>query len=113
LGKLFGNRSLSVAVFRKISSTMMERSYLYRVLCALLFLSFSAMPRSAAVLYARSGDAADIHAAINGASTGDTISVPAGRYSFEGVVYAPDGIYIRGPGETRLSWSRATIPAHP
>jgi hypothetical protein len=83
---------------------MMEKFYLGRTLCLLLFIAFNAMPASAAVIYARSGYAADIQTAINGASIGDTISVPAGRYSFKGTVYAPDGIYIRGAGETAPSW---------
>jgi hypothetical protein len=56
------------------------------------------MPARAAVIHARSGYAADLQTAINGARTGDTVSIPAGRYSFKGAVYAPDGIYIRGAG---------------
>ncbi len=81
---------------------MMGRFFPRPVLCLLLLLvEFSTMPARAAVIYARSGYAADIQAAINGASTGDTISVPAGRYRFKGVVYAPDGIYIRGAGRDK------------
>jgi hypothetical protein len=50
------------------------------------------------VIYAKSGYPADLQAAINNAHTGDTVSVPAGRFSFVGSVLAPDGIYIRGAG---------------
>src|SRR4029077_4728661 len=59
------------------------------------------MPARSAVLYAKSGCAADLQAAINRARTGDTISIPAGRYSFKGTVNAPDGIYIRGAGRDK------------
>ena len=77
---------------------MLERRYLGHVLCLLFCAAFTAMPAGAAVIHARSGHAADLQAAINSASTGDTISVPSGRFSFTGTVYAPDGIYIRGAG---------------
>ncbi|HEY8015898.1 MAG TPA: hypothetical protein VIE35_08715, partial [Dongiaceae bacterium] len=77
---------------------MLKRRYLCRVLCLLLCAAFTAMPAGAAVIHARSGHAADLQAAINSASTGDTISIPSGRFSFTGTVYAPDGIYIRGAG---------------
>src|SRR6185369_7894821 len=90
---------------------MMEKFYLGRTLCLLLFIAFNAMPASAAVIYARSGYAADIQTAINGASIGDTISVPAGRYSFKGTVYAPDGIYIRGAGRDSTFLARAATSA--
>ena len=50
------------------------------------------------MIYAKSGYPADLQAAINNAHTGDTVSVPAGRFSFVGSVIAPDGIYIRGAG---------------
>src|SRR6185369_16339677 len=53
---------------------------------------------SAAVISAHSGSAADIQAAVNLAKTGDTITIPAGRFYFTGQVFAPDGIYIKGAG---------------
>ena len=53
---------------------------------------------SAAVIGARSGSAADIQAAVNLAKTGDTVTIPAGRFYFTGQVFAPDGIYIKGAG---------------
>jgi len=70
----------------------------YQVLCLLLSVGLGATPSSGAVIYAKSGYPADLQAAINGAHTGDTVSVPAGRFSFVGSVIAPDGIYIRGAG---------------
>ena len=76
----------------------MDSRSLRHILCLLLCATFAAMPAAAKVINARSGYAADIQTAINGASTGDTVSIPAGRYSFKGTVYAPDGIYIRGAG---------------
>jgi hypothetical protein len=66
------------------------------LVCAFVFL-LSASAWSA-VIYARTGYPADIQAAINKARTGDTISIPAGRFSFTGTVMAPDGIYIKGAG---------------
>jgi hypothetical protein len=77
---------------------MMKMLGLYRFLCLLLFVGLSATPSSGAVIYAKSGYPADLQAAINSAHTGDTVSVPAGRFSFVGAVVAPDGIYIRGAG---------------
>jgi hypothetical protein len=70
----------------------------YRMLCVLLFVGLSATPSSGAVIYAKSGYPADLQAAINSAHTGDIVSVPSGQFSFEGAVFAPDGIYIRGAG---------------
>ena len=70
----------------------------YQVLCLLLSVGLGATPSSGAVIYAKSGYPADLQAAINSAHTGDTVSVPAGRFSFVGSVIAPDGIYIRGAG---------------
>jgi hypothetical protein len=83
---------------QKSWGSMMGRLFLRSALCLLALVGSGAMPARAAVIHARSGYAADIQAAINGASTGDTVSIPAGRYSFKGPVYAPDGIYIRGAG---------------
>jgi hypothetical protein len=65
-------------------------------LCA--FIVLGATPSQGAVIYAKSGYPADLQAAIKSAQTGDTISIPAGRFSFTGTVLAPDGIYIRGAG---------------
>ena len=62
---------------------MLERRYLGHVLCLLFCAAFNTMPAGAAVIHA---------------STGDTISIPSGRFSFTGTVYARDGIYIRGAG---------------
>ncbi|MFI5017833.1 MAG: hypothetical protein ACHQHK_07805 [Dongiales bacterium] len=78
--------------------SILERRYLGTALCLLFCAAFNAIPAGAAVIHARSGHAADLQAAINSASTGDTISIPSGRFSFTGTVYAPDGIYIRGAG---------------
>jgi hypothetical protein len=50
------------------------------------------------VIHATSGYRADLQAAINRAHTGDTVLVPAGRFSFKGLVLAPDDIYIKGAG---------------
>ena len=60
-----------------------------------------AEPTRAAVVYATSGYPADLQAAIDSAQKGDTVFVPAGRFSFEGSVLAPDGIYIKGAGRDR------------
>ncbi len=79
----------------------MGRLFLRSALCLLALVGSGAMPARAAVIHARSGYAADIQAAINSASTGDTVSIPSGRYSFTGTVYAPDGIYIRGAGRDK------------
>jgi len=76
----------------------MEKFSPSRMLCLLLFVGLGATPSSGAVIYAKSGYPADLQAAINSAHTGDTVSVPSGRFSFEGAVFAPDGIYIRGAG---------------
>jgi hypothetical protein len=65
-------------------------------LCA--FIILGATSSQATVIYAKSGYAADLQAAINRAHTGDIVSMPAGRFSFRGTVMAPDGIYIRGAG---------------
>jgi hypothetical protein len=70
---------------------------LFLVLCV----DLAAISASAAVIRAKSGHRADLQAAINRAHTGDTVLVPAGRYSFEGSVRAPDGIYIEGAGRDR------------
>src|SRR3977135_3866797 len=77
---------------------LMKKLGRYQVLCLLLFVGLGATPSSGAVIYAKSGYPADLQAAINSAHTGDTVSVPAGRFSFKGAVIAPDGIYIRGAG---------------
>lgn len=68
------------------------------MLFLLLFIDLTAIPARAAVIYAKSGYPADLQAAINSARTGDTVFVPAGRFSFAGTVFTPDGIYIRGAG---------------
>ena len=91
----------SGATFRKIMGSIMGRFLLRSALCLLVLVGPGMMPARAAVLYAKSGYAADLQAAINRAKTGDTISVPAGRYSFKGTVIAPDGIYIRGAGRDK------------
>src|SRR5258708_8374110 len=80
---------------------MMKMLGLYRFLCLLLFVGLSATPSSGAVIYAKSGYPADLQAAINSAHTGDTVSVPAGGFSFVGGVVAPAGIYISGAGGAR------------
>jgi hypothetical protein len=77
---------------------MMEKFCPYHVLCLLLFAGLGATPSSGAVIYAKSGYPADLQAAINSAHTGDIVSVPPERFSFKGVVFAPDGIYIKGAG---------------
>jgi hypothetical protein len=71
---------------------------LHRALCVPLFvaITFCAGVSSAATIYAKSGYPSDLQAAINKAKTGDTVVIPAGRFSFRGSVMAPDGIYIRG-----------------
>ena len=75
----------------------------HRALYLLLpaFVASCAGPSRAAVVYATSGYPADLQAAIDSAHTGDTVFVPAGRFSFEGSVLAPDGIYIKGAGRDR------------
>jgi hypothetical protein len=91
----------NLAAFRKIMGSIMGRFLLRLALCLLVLVGLGMMPARAAVVYARSGSAADLQAAINRAKTGDTISVPAGRFSFKGMVNAPDGIYIRGAGRDK------------
>ena len=73
---------------------------LHHALCVPLFVAITFCPgvSSAATIYAKSGYPSDLQAAINSAHTGDTVSIPAGRFSFRGSVMAPDGIYIRGAG---------------
>jgi hypothetical protein len=75
-------------------------SKLHRALCAPLFvaITFCSGVSSAATIYAKSGYPSDLQAAINKAHTGDTVSIPAGRFSFKGAVMSPDGIYIKGAG---------------
>ena len=68
------------------------------ILCLAFFLDLAATPTSAAVIQAKSGYQPDLQAAIDKAHTGDTVLVPAGRFSFVGSVLAPDGIYIKGAG---------------
>ena len=79
----------------------MKKLCLCQMLCLLLFLGLGATSSSAAVIRAKSGYPADLQTAINKANSGDTVSVPAGRFSFTGSVFAPDGIYIRGAGRDR------------
>jgi hypothetical protein len=55
----------------------------------------------AASIDAASGAAADIQAAIDKAQPGDTVTIPPGRYLFEGQVHAPDGIHLKGAGRDR------------
>jgi hypothetical protein len=75
-------------------------AYFQRALCLALcaFTVLGATSSRGAVIYAKSGYPADLQAAIKSAQTGDTVSVPAGRFSFTGSVFAPDGIYIKGAG---------------
>ena len=63
---------------------LMKKLGPYGVLCLLLSVGLGATPSSGAVIYAKSGYPADLQAAINSAHTGDTVSVPAGRFSFVG-----------------------------
>ncbi len=65
------------------------------VLAAVTALSGTA---AAEVINAKSGARDDIQAAIDAASTGDVVQIPAGVFEFEGIVNAPDGIHIRGAG---------------
>src|SRR6516225_9767137 len=71
---------------------------LYRAFCVPLFLAitFCSGVSSAATIYAKSGYPSDLQAAINKAKTGDTVVIPAGRFSFTGSVMSPDGIYLKG-----------------
>jgi hypothetical protein len=73
---------------------------LYCALWAPLFVAIIFCPAmsSAATIYAKTGYPSDLQTAINKARTGDTVVVPAGRFSFTGSVMSPDGIYIRGAG---------------
>src|SRR6516162_10575100 len=73
---------------------------LHRALCVPLFVAAIFCPgvSGAATIYAKSGYPSDLQAAINSAHTGDTVSIPSGRFSFRGSVMAPDGIYIKGAG---------------
>jgi hypothetical protein len=73
---------------------------LYRAFCVPLFLAitFFSGVSSAATIYAKSGYPSDLQAAINKAKTGDTVVIPAGRFSFTGSVMSPDGIYLKGAG---------------
>jgi hypothetical protein len=68
------------------------------MLLLVLFIDPAEMSASAAVIHAKSGQRADLQAAIDRTHTGDTVLIPRGRFSFEGSVLAPDGIYIKGAG---------------
>jgi hypothetical protein len=77
---------------------MKKKIRLFRGLSVVVFAAAWAVAGNAATIAARSGSSADIQAAINKAKTGDTVTIPAGRFLFTGQVYAPDGIHIRGAG---------------
>jgi hypothetical protein len=76
---------------------MPRRKFLV-ALCLSTMLAGLAGPGEARSIEAKSGEAADIQAAVDQASTGDVILIPAGKFKFVGQVFAPDGITIQGAG---------------
>lgn len=104
IGRMYSSanvRHRAILQYPAARGGLMKKLGRYQVLCLLLFIGFGAPPSHAATIFAKSGYAADLQTAINRAKTGDIVSVPSGRYSFNGTVHAPDGIYIRGAGRDK------------
>ncbi|MHA1565519.1 MAG: right-handed parallel beta-helix repeat-containing protein [Alphaproteobacteria bacterium] len=55
----------------------------------------------AGIVTAVSGSAQDIQAAVDRAQPGNTVVIPAGTFDFNGQVFMPDGIHLRGMGRDR------------
>ena len=92
---------------------ILEMTKLYAKLMFLgLSISFLCISSAdAATIYASSCSRSDVQAAMNSASTGDTVVVPAGQCTWNGSVTIPTGVILQGAGigQTVISGSGAIL----
>jgi hypothetical protein len=71
------------------------------ILCLVCAMGTCGTASGGVIISAKSGSSADIQAAVDQARTGDTVSIPPGKFLFTGQVFTPDGIHIKGAGRDR------------
>lgn len=81
-----------------VSGALFFRKYVFAYVLPILFFFTPSFVAYGDEILAASGKRADIQAAVDAATAGDTIVIPAGTWELSGQVFVPDGIHIKGAG---------------
>jgi hypothetical protein len=69
-------------------------------------------PPTGNVIYAETGEPADVQNAVNLASDGQIVQIPAGVFPFDEQVNVPGGIHLRGEGKDKTILKRTIVDRH-